>query len=527
MKKLISEPIASYRVQLLPHVRRESLAETFDYLSALGVSHAYLSPCFRAASGSTHGYDVVSFSAPLGMLGEDGDRVLGEALTSRGLAAIVDMVPNHMSTRPLENAWWRDVLERGEISPYFGYFDIDLSLDPARKIVLPILPEALERLILQGRIGVGQLGHRVVLRVPGYVLPVSLESADELTLTHLVSMSSDRVALRGFLEQQHYRLIEGRAGNTRVNYRRYLDINELAAVRVEEADVFDATHAQLLGWVRQGWAEGIRVDHPDGLAHPAGYFARLRRSAPGAWILAEKPLRPAEKLPLQWPVDGTTGYDFLTVAMGLFVEPHGLRTLESHWAELTGSEAQCFADLSSEGKRWALCELFQAELVRTAKAARRARGRGDDPRDDVEGALEALVVNLSVGRTQLDLTGPASATDERALRLAAAVVHSAEPEHGPLVAALVELLLKGSSATAEFRQRFQQLSLAAAAKGIEDTAFYRFGALLSLCELGGDPDDAAFSVEDFHAHCLEVLAGRPRTLNTTSTHDTKRGEISP
>jgi (1->4)-alpha-D-glucan 1-alpha-D-glucosylmutase len=508
----VNDPIATYRLQLLPHLDRARVDEALDYLNELGVSHAYLSPCFEAGSGSTHGYDVVSFERTLGMLGPDGERYLESALKSRNLRAVIDMVPNHMSTRVSENGWWRDVLEHGRRSEYHSYFDLDLEADKDGKLVLPLLPAPIERLIEERLVQAERLEDgRTVLRTPREVLPLAQGSVESTK------------SLPELLARQHYRLIEARRGNGQVNYRRYLDIMELTAIRVEQPEVFDAVHERLLRWVERGFAHGVRVDHPDGLADPGGYFARLRSAAPGAWLLAEKALRPGEKLPESWNVDGTTGYDFMTLSLGLFVDRDGLSALEAHWAELTSSEPRRFAELATEGKVFALRELFPAELQRTARAARVALIKSADVSAEAcAAAVEELVIGLPVGRTQLAPGAQATPEDERALQIGCALASAARPEHAELLGKLVAALL--SPQNTELRRLFEQLSGAAAAKGIEDTAFYRYGALIALAEIGCDPDDAAFSLDDFHAHCAEIRQSRPLTMNTSSTHDSKRGE---
>lgn len=513
-------PLATYRLQLLPHLLQPArLAQALDYLRDLGIRDVYLSPCFRARSGSTHGYDVVSFSESLHEWGTAGDLQLRMALETRGMRAVLDMVPNHMAASAHENVWWRDVLRNGENSKFEAHFDIDWGADPERKLVLPILPAALDTLIEQGSIGVSYDQVGCVLVTPAQRLPLSPDSARPRAQADLL----DRTSLRELLAAQHYRLVEAREGQ-RANYRRYLDVNELAALRMEDEAVFDATHRTLLGWVGEGWVSGLRIDHPDGLAAPRRYFERLREQAPDTWILAEKPIRPGAPLPAGWCVNGTTGYDFLALSLGLFVDPEGLRALEGAWGAHSGRPLQRFSELAAEGKRWALRELLAAELNRAAAAANTSLELTADERRHCAAALEELIVGLPVGRTLLEGSGEPSAEDQRSLQVAAGVTCANRPELAELAHRLVTALLYASDRHQELRSRFQQLSAAAGAKGVEDTAFYRYGALIALTELGCDPDDAAFSVEDFHAHAVEVLASRPHTMNTTSTHDTKRGE---
>jgi len=518
--------VATYRLQVFPDLSLERALETLDYLAELGVSHVYFSPYFSAHPGSTHGYDVVDFSRIHEGWGEAGHARLCLELERRGLCQVIDIVPNHMGIRGRENVWWSDVLEKGEASAYFRHFDIDLSLDSDRKLVLAILPAPLDQLVHAGRVRVeaGADG-RAFLDTPSQALPLSSHARQRLTSA---ASPCDPELLLALLADEHYRLLDYRSGRGLVNYRRYLDVNELGALRMDDEAVFDEVHARVLDWVERGLVAGIRVDHPDGLADPTDYFRRLRALAPKAWIVAEKVLEPGHSLPAGWPVDGTTGYEFMNLSFGLFVDPRGLQSLEAAWPKLTGAEPIAFSALANQAKREVLNELFAAELTRLTRVAESAVSIDDRELERIElrSALAELLVAMPHGRTHRS-RGELPTVEERTqLRTALARAVEDRPDLASALSAL-EKVLSGSlreEPAWELCQRFQQLTAAVSAKGVEDTAFYRFGPLISLCDLGSNPEQATFASADFHAHCRQVASERPRTLNTTSTHDTKRGE---
>jgi (1->4)-alpha-D-glucan 1-alpha-D-glucosylmutase len=284
----------------------------------------------------------------------------------------------------------------------------------------------------------------------------------------------------------------------------------------------------VLDWLNRGLVAGIRIDHPDGLADPTAYFQHLRKLAPKAWIVAEKVLEPGHALPAGWPVNGTTGYEFMNLSFGLFVDPRGVHALETAWQALTATPALSFSALASEAKREVLEELLAAELTRLTRVAELAVGSGDAELtpEPLRAALNELLVAMPHGRTHRSRCNAATVEERTQLRTALARAVEDRPDLASALSAL-ESALSGpleSDAAWQLCQRFQQLTAAVSAKGVEDTAFYRFGPLIALCDLGSNPELATFSPEDFHAHCQQVASERPLTMNTTSTHDTKRGE---
>ncbi|MEY2936842.1 MAG: hypothetical protein RL033_7591 [Pseudomonadota bacterium] len=573
-----AQPRATYRIQLTPQFGFAELTATLPYLAQLGVSHVYLSPCLEAVPGSSHGYDVTDPRQVRQDFGGEAARAAAfEACRRHGLGVLLDIVPNHMAASARSNPWWRDLLRWGRASAYARYFDVDWTRHDGR-VLLPILSGNRAALSAEEiRLELGAEG--LELRVQQHALPVAARAlplvfselvpeqapslppllaqlerpsdapshpewlAVERALSDslrdqpqravaaalLARLNADPERLRAVLEAQHYRLGFWRAGLDEINYRRFFDINELAALRVEDQDVFDAVHVQIRGWLAAGEVAGVRVDHPDGLKDPEQYFERLRALAEGRWVVAEKILTGDERLPLSFQVDGTTGYDFLNVVSRLFVDPsaeHALTRAYCRLAELPSYDVQ---RAMRAAKARALRELFGAEVAaltaRALPACQVERGRAFGA-GDVQRALVALLTSLPVYRTYLRPGRAASDADVQCLESARRHAVAQQPELAPLFARLLDLLLGtgGAARHDELATAFQQLSGPAMAKGLEDTLLYDDARLLALNEVGGDPGRFGGSVEEFHDHCRQIQLHWPRTLLTSSTHDTKRSE---
>jgi len=350
------------------------------------------------------------------------------------------------------------------------------------------------------------------------------------------------------LADQAYWLAYSRTAGEEINYRRFFALSDLVGVRAEDPQVFAATHALMLRLVDGGRIDGLRIDHVDGLHDPVGYLRRLQaalaeaggRGGGGepaaAYVVVEKILSGDETLPEDWPVAGTTGYDFLNLVAGLFVDHKGLAELERTYARFTGVDRSLEA-LVHEKKRAAVEQLFagdlralEKELVRLAKYDRHAR---DLPARQIGRVLLEVTAALPVYRTytrSFEVAPRDRGTIERALESAAA--HSSGLSRGALDfmrrVLLLELPARASRARREatlgFVMRWQQLTGPAMAKGLEDTAFYIHNPLVSLNEVGGGPQTGAVSVAAFHRRNRRIQARWPGTLNATSTHDTKRSE---
>ena len=530
-------PRATYRLQFHRGFTLRDALSLLPYLDALGISHVYASPLLMARPGSTHGYDGCDPTRLNPDLGTEEDlEALVSALRARGMGLILDIVPNHLAAAP-ENPWWWDVLKHGQASRFAGHFDIDWeSPDPALRgrVLLPVLGQEYERVLEQGELQVLSENDEVEVRYFEHRFPAdpaSLDPAGQPLPAWLAEVQADPRRLSAFLERQHYRLCFWGHGDARLNYRRFFTITPLVGVQVERPDVFADSHARILAWHRRGLLDGLRVDHPDGLRDPLGYLQQLREAAPGAWIIVEKILEPGEDLPAAWPVAGTTGYDFLHRVGSLFVDPAGEKPLTDFYAEFTG-EPTDFGGYVREGKRFMLRHGLAAEvdrLVRLLAALLAARAPGQTvDLDEWRSALVELIAHFPVYRTYVRSAAEAASTIDLAV-ISTAVNQALRAQPAPSPAALAFLceLLEGGQpgeVECEFVARFQQLTGPAMAKGVEDTAFYRFNRWVALNEVGGNPACFGLSVEAFHQATEQAGHRWPHAMLATSTHDTKRSE---
>ncbi|MEV5952371.1 malto-oligosyltrehalose synthase [Streptomyces sp. NPDC051987] len=502
-------PTATYRLQLQPGFPFSAAASAVPYLASLGVSHLHLSPVLEAVPGSTHGYDVVDHARVREELGgEEGLRALSRTAREHGLGLVVDIVPNHMAMSPRHNHALWEVLREGPKSPYARWFDIDWEAQGGQLLV-PVLGgpvgEVLGELAVDGD----------VLRYHEHAFPLR-EGTAELPLPEL-------------LDAQWYRPVWWRLARTELNYRRFFSISELIGVRVEDPEVFDATHAKILQLLHEGVVDGLRVDHPDGLADPDGYLARLHRATGGRWTVVEKILADGERLPAAWPVAGTTGYDALRQVDGLFTDPAGAGELLQQYREFAAPQTDRGGDWAATVRRAAykvITHELAAETDRLTRAATRACTASADPalRDRapwaLRTALEELLVRMRVYRPYASGDVAAVVTEEAAGEARRAFV---VPEEGGAVDVVRGLLLAGDGPeVAEFRTRFAQTASALRAKSVEDTAFYRYVPLLAATEVGGDPGSPGVSPDAFHAYCARVQRDWPLTGTVVTTHDTKR-----
>lgn len=529
---------ATYRLQLQPAFPFAAAAAALPYLAALGISHVYCSPVFAAVPGSTHGYDVIDptrLSEALG--GERGWTDLVAAARSAGLGLVVDLVPNHMATR--HNAWWTDVLRRGRESAYASFFDVHWDADD--RVVVPVLGapygEELERRRLRlieadGEPVVAYGHHRFPLTDPHW-RPSADAPPPPLSPDRDPADRGDSDAdirfLHGLLEAQRYRLAWWRVARDTAAYRRFADIDDLIALRVEDPAVFAATHARVADWAAAGAIDGVRVDHIDGLADPAAYLERLRALVPGRAIFVEKVLADAEALPPSWPVDGTTGYEFGAAVTRLFLPPEREAAVTAFHDACTG-EAAAYGAVRDAARRDAMAHGLAGDVAHVATVLHEACQADAHLRDfswrDCERLVIALVAALPVYRTYATPAGVGQA-DRLTIDAALTTASETEPDlPAPLVEAVRQAFHRGGRGEAEreFVRRLQQLSAAVAAKGDEDTAFYRDARLLALNEVGGDPGRFSESIAGFHARVLRWQRTAPRGLRATTTHDTKRSE---
>ncbi|WP_426566761.1 malto-oligosyltrehalose synthase [Angustibacter sp. McL0619] len=524
-----ASPTSTYRLQLHEGFGFDDAAAQAGYLAELGVSHAYLSPVLQAAPGSTHGYDVVDhsrLSAQAG--GRAGFDRLSTALRERGLGAVVDVVPNHMTvpTPAYLNAQLWSVLRDGPGSPFAGWFDVDWSV-PDRAVLMPVLGQRIGQVLDDRELRLdhsgGAAGDELVLRYYDHQFPLR-PGTEGLPLDELV-------------DRQWYRLAHWRVADEELNYRRFFDVDTLAAVRVERPEVFEATHRLLLDLVASGAVDGLRIDHPDGLADPRGYLAELAAATEHAWVVVEKILEGDERLPRDWQCAGTTGYDVLWRVGGIFVDPAGAAPLSALLAEVSGDSTGLPA-VVERAKREVVAGGQYAEVHRlvdllAAICHDDVRMR-DHTRRGLLDAVTELLVAMDRYRAYVVPGDPDGAPAESVAALGEAAerarAHLAEHEHDTLELVRELVLGRGPEPTradprrAELVVRFQQTCGPVMAKGIEDTAFYRWFRLVGLNEVGGDPDHFGVAPEELHAFLGRLQRTWPLGMTTLSTHDTKRAE---
>jgi len=568
-------PRATYRLQLHKGFTFRDAEAVLPYLQGIGVSHLYLSPILEAQPGSTHGYDTTSFerlNPELG--GADGFEALARRLRELGLKTLVDFVPNHMGIGGATNTWWLDVLEWGPQSPYARSFDIDwqpLTMpELAGKLLVPLLGDDYDTVLAKGElalrfdagsgsVSVWYYGSRFPIRPADYPAILGAQADGEALDTRagadalkrrLSGLDAQALqaapdefarqpgALAALLDRQFYRLASWRRAGSGINYRRFFDINQLAAVRIEDPDVFARCHALIGRLIGEDKVHGLRLDHIDGLADPAAYGRRLRRfveqkrqpSRAAFPIVVEKILAAGEELPRDWGVDGTTGYEFTNLVNGLFVDPAGARPLDRIYAKFVGHEVR-FDRLLHDSKLQVIDSLFAGELkslaallARIAQGARRTRGW---TAEQLQPVLRAVAAQFPVYRTYVSARG-ASAEDRRIIAGAVSAARRRGRQDAALVGfvhkALLAEIAGPRSDVLRFAQRFQQFTAPVMAKSLEDTSFYRYVRLISLNEVGGDPRVFGADVSEFHRHMAVRQEQWPHSLLATATHDTKRGE---
>ncbi len=501
---MIATPISTYRLQISPTFPLDRATAQLDYLTNLGADWVYLSPILTSEIGSDHGYDVTDHSSVDPQRGgPEALQHLSDAAHQRGLGVLVDIVPNHIGVAsPTQALWWWDLLLNGQASRYAEAFDVDWDFGAGR-VRVPILGDGEDELaaleVVDGE-----------LRYYDHRLPISV--------------GTNHGTPQQIHDRQHYELVSWRRADAELNYRRFFAVSTLAGVRVEVPAVFAESHAEILRWIKSDLADGLRVDHPDGLFDPAQYLDELAAATGGAYVLVEKILEGDEPLPEDWKTAGTTGYDALAAIDRVLVDPAGEPVLTALDAQLRGSAVD-WHDMIHGTKRSIADGILRSEVLRLARLAKLQDPEIAEPDD----ALAELLATFPVYRSYL-ATVPAgdeprkvtdTARDGAVLQLALDKALSYRPQLAESLQRIATLLRRPEL---EISRRFQQTSGMVMAKGVEDTAFYRFTRLTSLNEVGADPNEFSVPVAHFHQLQQQRLAQWPHSMITTSTHDTKRSE---
>jgi (1->4)-alpha-D-glucan 1-alpha-D-glucosylmutase len=625
-----SIPRATYRLQLNHEFTFSKATEIIPYLSAIGISHCYISPCLKARPGSMHGYDIVDHNSLNPEIGspEEFDRFVS-VLHEHGMGLILDIVPNHMAVMGSDDAWWLDVLENGEASSYAGFFDIDWHPSKEElqgKVLVPVLPDHYGAVLESGELklafhektgefdicfqgnrfpidpreytrvlqpcseklttlmgeqnpdllefqsiitGFSHLPGRqeldssrtaernrdkeihkrrlaaLCMRVPEITAAIE-ETVKDLNGDPAVPSSFER--LHELIKTQTFRLANWRVASDDINYRRFFDINDLAGLRVEDPVVFEATHKFILSLIATGKVDGLRVDHPDGLYNPAQYFERLRQSvvqarneasdseADAYYTVIEKILTGSERLPKHWPVSGTTGYEFSNLVNGLFVDSASAKRFENIYRNFVRDDTE-YDDEAYACRKLIIritlvseLNVLANQLSRIALAKRRTC---DFTLNSLRDAITEVVASFPVYRTYVTST-KVSENDARYIGKAIATAKLRSPAADTSVFDFIhEVLLtrigEGQDSTYQkavlgFAMKFQQFTSPVMAKGLEDTAFYRYNRLVSLNDVGGDLQRFGVAIANFHAANQERISDWPHTMLATSTHDSKRSE---
>jgi malto-oligosyltrehalose synthase len=505
-------PRATMRLQFHKGFTFADAEKIVPYMAALGVSHLYASPITAARAGSMHGYDVIDptrVNPELG--GEDGLRRLVETLRQHKLGLIVDIVPNHMAAS-VENAWWMDVLRHGRDSRYAGFFDIDWEAEDPQirgKVFLPVLGKPLPKTLAANDLQPVERDGLGFLKIGDLELP--MQGRD--------------------LDAQAYRLGWWRTANDRINWRRFFDINDLVCLRMQDDETFETVHAMIARFYAEGLIDGVRVDHIDGLLDPAAYCRKLRhrldpKNPNKPYLVVEKILLKGETLPAEWGCDGTTGYDFMDQVSALQHDAGAASTLAAAWAEWSGRPAD-FEVEEQAARRLMIARSFPAPLEACVAAfdrlAKNDPAAADLSRPALRRALIDLLVHFPIYRSYATAT-ERPARDRPFLDQAfKGARKTARTSDGWVLDALYRWMTD-PACDVDAVARFQQLSSPVAAKSVEDTAFYRYGRLLSRNDVGFDLARFGMPPGDFHALMVQRHAQFPNAMLATATHDHKRGE---
>lgn len=542
---------ATYRLQLNKDFTFVDARAIVPYLADLGISHAYLSPILKAQPGSTHGYDTVDHGVINPELGGiDEFQRLAEALRAAGMGVLLDIVPNHMGVGGADNTIWLDVLKHGPEGRFADWFDIDWApprLDMRNRLLVPFLGESYAEALTAGHLLLKSEEDGFAVWANGHdKLPICERDEAALLARYgnpqaaVSALNGDAGApeswreLDALIGHQHWRIAHFRTAADEINYRRFFINSELAGIRVERPDAFAHVHRLVLDLIAAGLVDGLRIDHIDGLADPKGYLDRLRSAVPRPiHLFVEKILAPHERLRADWPVEGSTGYEFGAQLTRVLTNPSGEAPLDRTYRGFVGA-MRTPEDEAYHCKLRVMDNELAAELADLARRffaiASSRTATQDLTENGLKTALREIIAHLAVYRTYGNDRGM-PLRDRRELGRAVALARRHRPFHPPTAFTFLQQLLVGeldapfdAGLVSEARRRFQQLTGPVMAKGVEDTALYRSNRLVSLNEVGADPGRFSMSMAAFHDANRQRLVAHPLALLATSTHDTKRGE---
>lgn len=522
-----------YRLQINATFPLKKAIELIEYLSDLGIEGIYCSPIFECVSS---GYDILNpnqINPKLGTM-EEWENFCNRAKQA-GLSLILDIVPNHMSIKNEKNIWWTDILKKGENSEYAPFFDInwnrkDLSFKD--KVLLPILDCSYGSALEDQKIQLIEEGGTFWIKYADYKLPV-IGVEKGISLKTLNGKKGDPKSfdlLHELLEKQYYRLAFARVAGQEINYRRFFNYNELAAIHIEKETVFHQYHQWISTLIQRDKIQGIRIDHPDGLYDPIEYFDRIAKLG-SPLIIVEKILDPDEKLPPEWNVDGTVGYEFLSLLGGLFIEKNHENAMTEIYEKFIGKKLDFKSLLYERKKRFILLHMggevaFLGGILK--RICERNRFFRDFTLRELIIALEEIIACFPVYRSYIRRDKIVNKRDKQFIHLAIENAREKCPLIDRSIFQTIENILLGENIDGEdqidFILRFQQITAPTMARGLEDSVFYIYNRLISLNDVGCDPQDFGYNIERFHQSNQEKLKKWPLGFLATSTHDTKYSE---
>ena len=567
---MVYTPTATYRLQLSHEFNFSQLEKIIPYLEKLGISTLYFAPVFTAKEGSTHGYDVTDPHKLNPAIGKEEQwRKIHQLLQEKGMGCIQDIVPNHMAYGS-RNGWLMDVLEKGPHSPYFDYFDLWNDIRGEEPFMTPFLGDTLENCLKKGEIKIILQGNSCFVAYYDNIYPLSLtayssllenagapeieeayalaevlkEKFDPATVQDLKKalknaassvepllsrINKDQEKLKRMLDSQYYRLCWWKETENQINYRRFFTVNDLICLNIQLPEVFKDYHSYIQELMAKGYIQGLRVDHIDGLYDPARYLHDLRKLVgPKAYLLIEKILEQEESINPEWPIQGTTGYDFLSQLNSLFVYPAAAASFTDLYKNFQTEKE--WEEMVWDNKKLILLERMKGELHNLLQLYYQLGLHHQDLREEyIEEALSCLLLSFPVYRTYIS-SFPISETDKKVLdKTFAKAGRKISDSARPALQHLKKLFSsdengKNDQERLQWIRRIQQISGPLEAKGLEDTTFYLYNRLNSLNEVGGQPQHFGMDASSFHKKMEERQEKLPLTLNSTATHDTKRGE---
>jgi malto-oligosyltrehalose synthase/4-alpha-glucanotransferase len=584
-------PVSTYRLQFNKDFTLEEAHQLTEYFHLLGTGTIYASPVFAATPGSTHGYDVTNPHKINPETGTEEElKKLTKSLKNKRIGWIQDIVPNHMAFNH-HNKWLMDVLEKGRDSEYSGVFDIDRQHPHFRsKLMVPFLGDEPETVLANGDLkliwgpGAFRLSyftHQWPVRFESFLwlmeqdqqkapgaLSLLLDqyrleekpadylfqngewerfkeelhqlcNASHEVLSFFKNLASDTSAnpdsMKALSDNQHYKLAFWKETEQRINYRRFFTVNDLICLCIEDEETFNLYHREIRRWLNSRIFDGLRIDHVDGLLNPNEYLSRLRKLAGNApYISVEKILEDEEVLPEKWPVQGTSGYDFMQQVNNLFTRRKSMPQLHTLYHNISGMEASA-GDLVYQSKQLILKHRMQAEWNNlTTLFLQSHLLNGDTPesfnKEKIKQFIGELLLAMPVYRLYPDSL-PLSGQAQQIMTSVFAQIRERSSDNETLISIFKDLLFAEIRTNKDrderilkFLSRLMQLSGPLMAKGIEDTAMYRYNGFIAHNKVGDSLDSEGISVDLFHKIMQQRQKQWPLTINATSTHDTKRGE---